>query len=324
MTDKDVINYFSKWTCIPWDRIDNIYKEYLINRFKDINIYSNNNTYKEAYFRLKNNIEEIPKCPICGKKCKSRIYSFGLSCGNLECSSKIQSKTYLENIHNKYGENINAYTQLEHVKEKSRNTCLRKYGTTSPLGNKEIWEQTRKHTIEKYGAAYNKEKLNETLMKKYGVPWFTLSNKLKEKTNTKETQEKQYKTKKKNHSFNISKIENKSYIFLKNKYPDVINQYKSDLYPFNCDFYIPSLDLYIECNYHWTHGGHPYNENNKDDIETLNKWKEKDTKFYTNAITTWTIRDVNKRNIVKENNLNYIEFWNINELKEWLNNYGKN
>ena len=34
---------------------------------------------------------------------------------------------------------------------------------------------------------------------------------------------------------------------------------------------------------------------------------------------TWTIRDVNKRNIAKQNNLNYIEFWNINELKEWLN-----
>ena len=32
---------------------------------------------------------------------------------------------------------------------------------------------------------------------------------------------------------------------------------KYDRYPFACDFYISSLDLFIECNYHWTHGGKP-------------------------------------------------------------------
>lgn len=322
MNDNDIINYFSKWKYIPWKRIDKKYLNYLLNRFKDINIYNNNDTYKEAYFRILNNIEEIPKCPICGKKCKSRIYSFGLTCGDIKCSTKIQTETYLNNIHKKYGDNINNYTQLNYVKEKTKQTCLEKYGSSSPLGNREIWEQTRKHTIEKYGAAYNKEKLNETLLKKYGVPWFTLSNKLKEKTNTKETKEKQYKTKKKNNSFNTSKTENKSYELLKEKYPDVLYQYKSKEYPFVCDFYIPSLDLYIECNYHWTHGGHQYNKNNKDDIAIVNKWKEKNTEFYNNAIKTWTILDVNKQNIAKNNNLNYLIFYNIFELEKWLN--GKN
>lgn len=43
--------------------------------------------------------------------------------------------------------------------------------------------------------------------------------------------------------------------------------------------------------------------------------------YYNNAITTWTIRDVNKRNIAKNNNLNWIEFWNIDELKKWIINY---
>ena len=58
-------------------------------------------------------------------------------------------------------------------------------------------------------------------------------------------------------------------------------------------------------------------DNNEDQL-ILEQWKEKNTKFYDNAITTWTIRDINKRKIAKENNLNYIEFWNINELKDWL------
>ena len=38
-----------------------------------------------------------------------------------------------------------------------------------------------------------------------------------------------------------------------------------------------------------------------------------------NIIYTWTILDLKKRNIAQQNNLNYIEFWNINEVKEWIN-----
>ena len=94
----------------------------------------------------------------------------------------------------------------------------------------------------------------------------------------------------------------------------MINKYKSKLYPYNCDFYIPSLDLYIECNYHWTHGGHPFNENNIEDITILNLWKNKNLSYYDNAIQTWTVRDVNKRNTAKKNKLNFIEIWNIEEL----------
>ena len=99
-----------------------------------------------------------------------------------------------------------------------------------------------------------------------------------------------------------------------------MRQYKSDEYPFCCDFYIPSINLYIECNFSWTHGGHSYDKDNEEDQLILEKWKEKNTKYYDNAINTWTIRDVRKRNIAKQNNLNYIEFWNLNELKNWLYN----
>ena len=55
-----------------------------------------------------------------------------------------------------------------------------------------------------------------------------------------------------------------------------------------------------------------------DDI--IEKWKTKNTKYYNNAINTWTNRDVIKRSIAKENKLKYIEVWNIEELKDILNN----
>ena len=78
------------------------------------------------------------------------------------------------------------------------------------------------------------------------------------------------------------------------------------------------LLFYKKCNGSWTHGGHPFDENNQEDIDKLNLWKEKNTKYYQNAINTWTNLDVRKRTIAKNNNLNYKEFWNLNEAKQFI------
>ena len=108
-----------------------------------------------------------------------------------------------------------------------------------------------------------------------------------------------------------------NHLFFKRMLSDVITQYKDDRYPFACDFYIPSLDLFIECNYRWTHGGKPY-EGTEDDKQIVQKWKAKNTKFYNNAIQTCTDRDINKRNIAKKNKLNYLFFYSILEIEKWI------
>lgn len=102
------------------------------------------------------------------------------------------------------------------------------------------------------------------------------------------------------------------YSLLKEHYSedDIIRQYSDERYPFNCDFYIKSLDLFIELNAHWTHNTHPFDETNKEDLKILELWKSKNTKFYTNAIKTWTQRDVEKLQIAKNNNLNYLSVYN--------------
>lgn len=48
--------------------------------------------------------------------------------------------------------------------------------------------------------------------------------------------------------------------------------------------------------------------------------QEKDTKFYNNAIHTWTVRDPLKRKTAEENNLNYLVFWDndLTDAKAWL------
>ena len=37
-------------------------------------------------------------------------------------------------------------------------------------------------------------------------------------------------------------------------------------------------------------------------------------------IEGWTIRDVEKRNKAKEENLNFHEFWNLKDAKEFIDN----
>ena len=95
------------------------------------------------------------------------------------------------------------------------------------------------------------------------------------------------------------------------------------MYPFSCAFYIPEFKLYIEIQGSWTHGRHPFNEYNQADLEKIKKWREKNTNFYTEAIYNWTIRDVNKRNVAKENKLNYLEVFttDIEKCKDIINTY---
>jgi len=303
------------------NNLDDNVKKYLLNRYKDS--LSINETLKRIYYH----IDVHPKCPICDNLVKfggtSKTIFFHQTCGNSKCLYQLQSKILSE----KYG--VKNVFQLNTTKEKIKNTLKQKYGVEHALQNKTIKKKQEKTCIDRFGESniFKTEKFKlhykNIMLNKYGVDHPMKSCEIKNKFNWKLMVQHQIETKRKNHSFNISKKEAKSYLLLKSVFNDINYQYKSNEYPFYCDFYIPSINTYIECNYHWTHGGHPYLET-KQDLMKINEWKSKNSKYYNNAIITWTIRDVNKRNIAKENNLNYIEFWNIEELKCWLKLYSTN
>lgn len=135
---------------------------------------------------------------------------------------------------------------------------------------------------------------------------------------------KAHKTRKANGTCNTSKDEEISYTNLTQVFgsENVLRQYiDKERYPFACDFYIKSLDLFIECNYSWTHGNHIFNPNDDNDITLLESWKKRGLKsdYYKNAIHTWTIRDINKYNTAMKNKINYKIFYNIEEFHIWIN-----
>lgn len=149
----------------------------------------------------------------------------------------------------------------------------------------------------------NRAKANSTIISRYG----SLENYYKL------ISEKTVNTKKCKGNLNTSEAEKLFHKMLLEdfNYPDVLTQYKSKVYPYRCDFYIRSLDLYIECNFHWTHGGHPFDSRSKEDQAKLEKWQEKakTSKFYQKAIEVWTIKDPEKLACAKTNNLNYITIY---------------
>ena len=275
--------------------------KYLINRYTD------SRSLKESVYRIKYNINNIPKCPVCGNL---NNFIGGKHGYTKHCCCKC--------------------TQLDkNVREKNKQTNLMLYGVENGGASKQSRDKYIKTIQEKYNdktitnVFQSKEvieKIKQTCLKKYGVTNYALLPEHQLKLKSKETILKRNNTKRKNHTFNTSKPENISNKLLSSIFKVVKRNYKSTDYPFLCDFYIEDINTYIECNYHWTHGGHPYS-NNENDKRMVEIWKNKQSKYYDCAIYVWTIRDVNKRNIAKQNNLNYIEFWNINELKEWLKKY---
>lgn len=123
------------------------------------------------------------------------------------------------------------------------------------------------------------------------------------------TIEKRFNTMRANHTLNSSRQEQLLYEHLCSLFgaDDIEAQYKDARYPFACDFYIKSLDLFIELNYHWTHCDHPF-LNSVEDKKLLLEINNKaaSSNFYKINKQVWTERDPLKLKTMQDNNLNYV------------------
>ena len=224
----------------------------------------------------------------------------------------------------RYG--VEAPSKLKEIRDKQIKTCLEKYGVEWASSTQDFKNKVKKTCLEKYGVEYGfqsditKQHIKDTMIKKYGVDNIMKLESMKQhfKDIAAITNKKRRETGIKNKSFGPkSKEEDKCYELLKRIYPDIIRQYTSKEYPWMCDFYVPSKKLYIEYQGYYTHGKHKFNkENIRDQIEVerlKNKYGEECTQ-----IIIWTIKDVEKREMAKKNNLNYLEFFTLDEVEKYI------
>ena len=335
INDNYIIDYFYGPTCLKGKLLKNIPNNillYLNNR------YSDSLSVKETLYRIKHNIEIRPVCPICGNNVLFNKKGYFSTTCSKECTNKLRKQHIDETLIKLYG--TTTYNNIE----KTKKSCLEKYGVENVAQDNNVKNKIKETCLEKYGVEYItqsntfKQKTKETCLEKYGVESPLLSVDIQEKikqTNisrygvevacnnseirkkiintfkSETSQQKRNNTLSKNNTWNTSSIELLIKQFLLDNNINFIYQYKSDVYPFNCDFYFPDNDLYLEIQGSWTHGGHPYNENDINDIKLANIWKTSNSKYYNNAYQTWVIRDVTKRNIAKQNKLNYHEIFSI-------------
>ena len=230
-------------------------------------------------------------------------------------------KQQIETCKQRYG--VENTFQVEQFKIKASNTKLERYGNPNFMNI----EKSRQTCLEKYGVEHPsqldsvKEQKRKTCLEHYGVEYPMQAEEVKAKYDFEAVAEKAFNTKKKNGTTNTSAIQKTLTEILIDKYgkEDIFTEYKESRYPYHCDFYIKSLDLFIELNLYFTHGGHPF-IGSQEDLEFLETWKAKavGSKFYSNAIHVWTISDPEKQECAKKNGLNYKMFYTMQEVNDFI------
>ena len=242
---------------------------------------------------------------------------------NLEKRWCQKHRDYVDYIVNRYSDSSdiseNVYRIVHHLEERPKcavcgkptkyinfikgysNTCSHKCAHNT----KEYHETFKASMNGKYGADYTLQ--SETLRNKC---YSTFSNRIKSGY---------YDGGKSDVSSYTSDKERLVYDVLKPLYPDILQYYKDERYSnprngrrWECDFYIPSLDLFIEVQGFRTHGDHPYNKKSEEDAQTVKKLNDEylsGKKFSNGILYTWTKVDPYKRYIAKKNNLKYLELF---------------
>lgn len=160
LSDKDIIEYVApSGKIIPQRCLKSVLEkhglyEYIVNRFDDNSLSITDNEYlRECIYRIVNEINDIPRCKMCGKpitfkyNCYSKYCSRKCSNSDSDVIEKI-SKSCSNSLKQKYKEDG------ESIKKKRKETLTIKYGedaTSSPFSVNEIQNVSKNKILEKYG-----------------------------------------------------------------------------------------------------------------------------------------------------------------------------
>ena len=280
-------------------------------------------------------------CPVCGKPTAFK----GLTKGYHEHCS-VHCALIDPNVKDKYKTTIQKHYGVDHpmhsreLADKQKSTLLDRYGVVNSMKNPESVAKMRQTNIDRYSgigfaAPELREKSYSTIQKRYGyrcgvkkqarekakITWLRNYGTLNPAQDMKIRQKMKDSQIKNGTS---SKIEQQFKHRLDELGIKYIREYWSEKYPFFCDFYLPDFDMYIELNIYWSHVGHYFDINNPEDLALLEFWKQRadaGSEHYRTAIKTWTVSDIQKRDVALSNHLNYLVLWSKAEIADFL--YGE-
>ncbi len=154
-----------------------------------------------------------------------------------------------ETIKKRYG--VEYSTQLNSMKEKSRQSNIEKRGVEYPSQSKEVKRKVKVTVQSRYGvdnvfqSPEIKKKITETNIERYGVENPQQNVEIKEKT---------YKTVKLNNSFSSSDEENNFFNYLIVFDPFVEHQVMHPIIKHVIDFYMPRYNLWVQYDGNYWHG----------------------------------------------------------------------
>jgi csr/mutH/archaeal HJR family nuclease len=235
-------------------------------------------------------------------------------------SSETQEKIKATNMQ-KYG--VPNVFMSDDIKNKMKQTSMAKYGVEYASQSRQFQEKVEQTNIQRFGARRPaqsdivKEKAKQTCLERYGVDNYRKTAECVDKIRT---------TKIKNGTVTTSPQEDAIYNKILKVFPNAIQSYYSEKYPYLCDIYVPEIDTYIECHFHVSHGRHKFNQNDSGDIDRLNSIKEKienassskSKAFFKQLIYVWTDLDIRKYKVAEENHLNYIVWYNEEQANDWI------
>ena len=345
-TQKDIDDYITKLFWTKSEKLNfNYFRQKWIDNHKEIfdylnSRYEDSSSIYETLYRLKHHIDVRPTCVICGGRVNFvKRHGFSKHCSEKCSANDVNTKNkHKETCIKKYG--VSSYTKTSMYLDDVKKTSIKKYGVDHPTKRDEYKKYLKERSLSLYGTESIfesdefKEKSRKTCKEKYGSEFVVKTDFFKEKSrktckekygsefylNSSDCKEKTLKTQNVKKGYSGSKKEYELFLILQKTYGNVKREYFSEKYPYHCDFYIPSIDTFIEFNGMWVHNNHPFDINSKEDKNILNEWleKAKTSKYYKRAIDIWTKSDVEKRTYAKEHNLRWIEGWSINEIMDKL------
>lgn len=186
------------------------YYKYVVSQTSFLDeIYSDVKLWQRRYHII-NNIDHILTCPLCGRPraVKTDRAGYMKTCDDPTCIGQGRSLSKKKSDKDKYG--TDNYFITEEYKQKSRQTCLKKYGVEHIGQAKEVKDKIKKKTdknreerlvrqkankkdykdlcLEKYGVEHYqqskvfKQKSRQTCFEKYGVEHYAQTEEWKQKT----------------------------------------------------------------------------------------------------------------------------------------------